>query len=327
MTILNLAAFLSKSDDPSVWLRIFHQEDKINQKVAAIENFLSHHMVNWENPQIYAHHSISQNFGMRRHKPSNLDAAVMMASLETNKFSDPDSLLFFAPNHPLMRATFHKLQEIFYHKYSINRDAIDPITGEPVRGLAWGRYPEDGDNGGHFGGPPWFITSFAAIQYLLWEAIHMSRTGEVTIHPQDQQYFLTLNPSVTREELGGDLTEPMIVPATTPSGAPNPIFEKIIAGMVKVAKETFFRLMVHTGHGSRLPEIFSGHDGRLPEEGQAVWDLTWSYVEAVKTGRMLMRAAREPHIDLKLEVPSTCMSALSPKVDPVRWDWKRLLRR
>lgn len=63
----------------------------------------------------------------------------------------------------------------------------------------------------------------------------------------------------------------------------------IIKGMINKAKETFFRAMIHAGHEGELSEVFDQNSGYK----RGIKNLTWSWVELLKTVRMFHRASSQ----------------------------------
>lgn len=214
-----------------------------------------------------------------RDKYSGLDTQVLMSSLFLNKWWDESGERFFAPNDPHLRLTFHHLRSAFARKYHVNSNAHDTRTGEPLRGLVFGRYPEDVQ---HFGGAPWFITTFTAIQFVLWDAIEMHRLGKVRITTTDLPYFNDFIGTEVSKNLFHNSSAVII-------GRENPLFARIVTAMVRFAKESFFRVMVHSGEREvSLTEVLNGVHGY--KEG--IEHLTWSSVEADKTLRLFEQAER-----------------------------------
>ena len=277
--------------------------EKLNE-VQPVVNWLSYYLkTKHVSPEgfILAHNNLHLQSSLAGSKESALDTQVLMSSLATNKYWDNPEDLFFPPSHPAMRATFQKLRQAFNKKYPTHEIGRDQATSEPLRGLVFGRYPEDKS---HFSGNPWFITSFAAVQFLLWDALYVTDHGVIQIHANDFDYFMALNVA-NKELLEKRKFEswPLWIDKT------DPIFLPLRNGLVRLAKESFYRLAVHAGDG-RLTEIFDGVSG----EKEGIEDLTWSYVEFLKTARLLRRAQNQFAIPLDIQLPKhSCEVLLANK--------------
>jgi glucoamylase len=278
--------------------------DQLKTAVKEIETLIEKRHLSKERGYILADFETINDESLVRDKKSQLDMQVIMSSLLTNKFWEMHEDTYMSPSDPWVRATFNKLREQFVEKYAINKNGIDPATGERIRGVAFGRYPEDRQ---HFKGSPWFITSFAAVQSLLWDAMYIHEKKHVTITDLDRGYFLALNTGLTAEDLGAGHAQPLVITENDPR------FAKIINGLVKFAKETYYRATVHGGDGHHLTEVFDPWDGhQFGIEG-----LTWTYVESMKTIRMLWRAQNQFHIDLHLALPNKAVDCVKIIAEPV----------
>lgn len=236
--------------------------------------------------QILSHVDLILDGSLVRNKVSALDTQVLMTSIAINKYWEMGSSeLFYPPSHPLMRATFQRLRDAFTEKYVINQKGVDNLTGEPLRGVLFGRYPEDGQ---HFGGAPWFITTLVSAQYLLWDAIFI-KTHHLEITDADVAYFRALPSRLPKE---------LIVPGKY--DANSQIAQQIIAGLIRLAKEISYRVMVHTGDADlSLTEVINPFNGF--KEG--IQHLSWSYVEFIKLVRMFRRAQHEYGLETGIELP------------------------
>jgi glucoamylase len=277
--------------------------EEIDKLVYEIEQYIGDYHLSLEKGHVIAHYEIDRNQGLVRNKESNLDVQVLMASLETNKFGDSEVNHFLSPNNPWMRATFFKLDQAFRNKYQINKLSYDPVTGELLRGSVWGRYPEDHQ---HFEGDPWFITTFTKVQYLLWDAIKAVKEGVIYVTPLDANYFLSIS-ELKAQEIDFADKKSIVIKSSDPR------FKTIVTGMVTNAKETFFRLMVHAGVEGELSEVFDQNSGFQ----RGIKNLTWSWVELLKTVRMFRRASNEDILNsiLKITIPKeACDLALEGKL-------------
>lgn len=277
----------------------------IDQVIEKIELRIQQLFLSKEKGHILSHYHIDTKQGLVRSKDTNLDVQVLMASLETNKFGGNDDNFFFAPSDPWMRATFYYLEQAFQKKYKINKDGFDHQTGEKLKGTVWGRYPEDNQ---HFNGDPWFISTYTKVQFLLWDAVYASKKKEIQITPKDKNYFLNLTELKEEDLIFSNPGDVIIIKETDPR------FEIIIKGLINETKETFFRAMTHAGDGGELSEVIDQNTGK----SRGIRNLTWSWVELLKSIRMLKRSADEPIIQkhLKLEIPeSACDLALEGMMD------------
>lgn len=235
-----------------------------------------------------------------RNKTSGLDMQVIMTSIAMNKYWEMNlpqvrEDFIYPPSHPLMRATFDRLREDFRHRYNVNQHGVDAVSGLPLPGVLFGRYSEDT----HFDGSPWFITTFAAIQYLLWDAIQIQISPVLEISEVDLPYFRHLDTGLDANTL---------VPGVYAKNSEVRI--KVRDALVKSAEEIFFRLMVHTGNEHSLTEV-------LRKVGGFKWgihELTWSHVEFVKTKRMFERAQGEFGLKLSFNVNGPVSSAVETAV-------------
>lgn len=269
----------STTNTPELIFKLLgYSVEDIKSLVKQIEKHIHTHHLSQD--YILAHYKIDKDHGLVRNKDSGLDVQVLMASLETNKLLDPVTDHYLAPNNPYMRATFFGLDQAFKQKYKINKESTDPITGEKLRGVAWGRYPEDQQ---HFDGDPWFIATYTKIQFLLWDAIQSEKLQYIDVSDLDIKYI---------SELSDLKFEELKIPSdqkTLRIMASDPRFEKILKGMVEKAKETFFKAMVHAGQEGELSEVFDQNSGFK----RGIKNLTWSWVELLKAIRMFHRASNQ----------------------------------
>jgi glucoamylase len=234
-----------------------------------------------------------------RNKASRLDMQVIMTSIAMNKYWEMNlpqvrEDFIYPPSHPLMRATFDRLREDFRHRYNVNQYGVDSVSGLPLPGVLFGRYSEDT----HFDGSPWFITTFAAIQYLLWDAVQI-QVSPLVISNVDLPYF---------QHLDTGLDAKVLVPGVYAGNSE--VRTKVRDALVRSAEEIFFRLMVHTGSEHSLTEV-------LKKVGGFKWgihELTWSHVEFVKTKRMFERAQEEFGLKLSFNVNGPISSAVETAV-------------
>lgn len=235
-----------------------------------------------------------------RNKSSRLDMQVIMTSIAMNKYWEMNipqvrEDFIYPPSHPLMRATFDRLREDFRHRYNVNQHGVDSESGLQLPGVLFGRYAEDT----HFDGSPWFITTFAAIQYLLWDAIQIQISPVLEISEVDLPYFQHLNTG---------LDPKVLVPGVYSRSSE--VRTKVRDALVRSAEEIFFRLMVHTGNELSLTEV-------LKKVGGFKWgihELTWSHVEFVKTKRMFERAQDEFGLKLSFNVNGPVSTAVETAV-------------
>lgn len=285
-----LDKFLLQSSPKTFYAFFGYSVEEISRLIKNIEQHIkTYHLAQ---NIVLAHYNIDKDHGLVRSKDSGLDVQVLMASLETNKSIDSVSQHYLAPNNPLMRATFFRLDQAFKEKYRINKDSTDPLTGEKLRGAAWGRYPEDQQ---HFDGDPWFIATYTKIQFLLWDAIQAEKAQFLEITDLDKNYFSELSDlSLSELEIPKDQKKLRITMT-------DPRFEKILKGMVEKAKETFFRSMIHAGHEGELSEVFDQNSGYK----RGIKNLTWSWVELLKAIRMFHRASNQNILGkyVRFEVP------------------------
>lgn len=255
-----------------------------NARGAIAERIRARHLQ--ANPtQILSHVDLILDGSLVRNKASALDTQVLMTSIAINKYWEMDSEFFYPPSHPLMRATFQRLRDAFAEKYVINQKGVDSLTGEPLRGVLFGRYPEDGQ---HFGGAPWFITTLVSAQYLLWDAIFI-KTHHLEITDADVAYFRALPSRLPKE---------LIVPGKY--DANSEVTQHILEGLIRLAKEISYRVMVHTGDADlSLTEVINPLNGF--KEG--IQHLSWSYVEFIKLVRMFRRAQYEYGLETGIELP------------------------
>ncbi|MBK9037919.1 MAG: hypothetical protein IPL83_01965 [Bdellovibrionales bacterium] len=234
-----------------------------------------------------------------RDKTSQLDMQVIMTSIAMNKYWEMNipqvrEDFIYPPSHPLMRATFDRLREDFRHRYNVNQHGVDSVSGLHLPGVLFGRYAEDT----HFDGSPWFITTFAAIQYLLWDAVQI-QISPLVISDVDLPYF---------QHLETGLDAKVLVPGVYAGNSE--VRTKVRDALVRSAEEIFFRLMVHTGSELSLTEV-------LKKVGGFKWgihELTWSHVEFVKTKRMFERAQEEFGLKLSFNVNGPVSTAVETAV-------------
>lgn len=298
--LLSTLNLVSNWDDQKVSKLFGYDRSTISDLILQIEEAVEEKFLLKPLNYIGAHFSISKDHGLVREKPSNLDVQVLMASLETNKFSDSEEMHYFSPSHPWVRSTFVSLYRVFAEKYVVNKMGVDQATGEKLPGFAWGRYPEDSQ---HFNGDPWFITTFAAVQHLLWNLTKISQDKEVKITTIDRGYFRDV---VGLSEQDLNFSDELIISDSDPR------FKQIVLGLTRAAKETFFRAMVHAGNDGELSEVFDQEDGFR----KGIKNLTWSWVELLKTVRMFRRASDFPDVQANLKVETSelaCQLALEKK--------------
>lgn len=234
-----------------------------------------------------------------RNKTSRLDMQVIMTSIAMNKYWETNvpqvtEDFIYPPSHPLMRATFDRLREDFRHRYNVNQHGVDSVSGLQLPGMLFGRYAEDT----HFEGSPWFITTFAAVQYLLWDAVQI-QISPLVISNVDLPYF---------QHLDTGLDAKVLAPGVYAGNSEVRI--KVRDALVRSAEEIFFRLMVHTGNEFSLTEV-------LKKVGGFKWgihELTWSHVEFVKTKRMFERAQEEFGLKLSFNVNGPVSTAVETAV-------------
>jgi hypothetical protein len=271
----------------------------IQTAMTAIETLITKNHVGPDGV-IKAHHNLINNGSLVRDKKTALDSQVLMTSVNVNKYWEmhKGDNLFYHPSHPSMRATFQRLAVAFQEKYSVNKNGIDPHTRERLRGIAFGRYPEDSQ---HFGGAPWFITTFAAVQYLLWDSLFIKANGYVEITNVDLPYFLSLGLTVDDLQLTPEIkelvTQKSVFLFRLNAGSNG--YVKVIKAIVKLAKETFYRASIHEGNKG-LTEVFNGNHGTK----DGIKDLTWSYVEFVKTVRLMRRAQSDYGVPVTIDIPA-----------------------
>jgi len=295
-----LVKYFAKTKEENFNKFFGYSKSDITNLIKQIEKHIESYHISEEYPYILAHFNIDQNHGLVRDKRSNLDVQVLMASLETNKFTDDESRHYLSPSHPSMRATFYHLDRAFKEKYRINKDSWDPLTGEKLRGVAWGRYPEDQQ---HFDGDPWFIATFTKVQFLLWDAIQSEMRGYIEVSTIDREYILEVS-GLREKELEIDPNTSKIIIANE-----DPRFERVLKGMIEKSKETFFRAMIHAGHEGELSEVFDQNSGFK----RGIKNLTWSWVELLKSVRMYHRASKQKILSqhVRFSTPeNTCDMAL-----------------
>lgn len=286
--------------DPS--LKAGDQIDQvlIEKAQAHLGEILAYQFAGADRQYIPSHLDLIPDGSLERAKNSALDMQVLMTSVAINKYWEmsleeklANENFIYPPSHPLMRATFYRLSHAFYSKYSVNRLGIDHETQLGLPGLLFGRYPEDSK---HFRGAPWFITTFAAVQFLLWDAIYL-QNHELSISNRDQDYFRSLNSGLTEAQLAVGRYE-----------KESEVSSKIRKALVKLAKDIFFRAMVHTGSDDfTLTEVLDPDTGYKT----GIEHLTWSYVEYLKSVRMFARAKDQFGIKIEFDVPNRSLCSIS----------------
>lgn len=185
-------------------------------------------------------------------KSSNLDAAVLLASLYLTKDSEE-----FSVTDDRVISSIKKWRDSFGF-YNINK-------GLSVWML--GRYPEDVYDGvGFGGGNPWFITTNAYIQaqcriHHEWAKTKSIHVNSLNIH-FIQDYLQS--PNAVHE---GDILSSM-----------DSRFKMIQNNLNKMITKYFQKVLLHISRDGAISEQLSRHNGYMT----GAFDLTWSHVSLIR---------------------------------------------
>jgi glucoamylase len=198
-------------------------------------------------------------------KPSQLDAAVILASLHGETAGQP----FFSPADDRVLATATALHDAFAAQYAINQPANSTDdNGEPME-AAIGRYPEDNYNGADdHGGNPWFLTTAAFAELAYRVRAILGAAASVTVTARNRPYLLAaLNAT------GGSAN----IAVGEAIAATDPRFAAIASGLELEGDRFLRRLRRHSAADGSLSEQFKKDDGFMT----SAVDLTWSYAATV----------------------------------------------
>lgn len=132
----------------------------------------------WDNNQGVIRPTLNRDGGVD-YKNSNIDTAVIFGIIHSLEEEDA----FFSPNDERVLATFQATISTFSKLYKVNLSQ----QGAPVLG----RYPEDRYNGYNSSseGNPWFISTFAAAEFLYRLKQKYAIDGKIDMTPRTVQFL------------------------------------------------------------------------------------------------------------------------------------------
>ncbi len=229
----------------------------------------------WSSDRNYILSSTGTSPSIDSFKPTNLDAAVVIASAETFSLESP----FYAPDSDRVLATAYALHEQFRKLYPIN-EVTETKKGEPLF-PAIGRYPGDTYNGGPVrdGGNPWFLCTLALAEVCYKASSLLRGRTNISVNERNVGYFnlaIALANPRERVQVGSNVM------------AGSRQFSALQEGLVAAGDAYLRRVRQHAGADGSLSEQFSRTDGLM----LSARDLTWSYVAMVLAANWREQVAR-----------------------------------
>ncbi len=189
-----------------------------------------------------------------QYKISNLDTAVILASLHSNHLTGDNHQLFFGPQLDRFLSTAYLLENEFEKIYVVNLKNQAPAIG---------RFSDDV----YFGGNPWYMTTLAFAEFYFKVAIAIQNSESILITEQNLRFFrriLAMNdPSLPDHSLNEFET----IAVQSPMG------RNLIANLKLRGDEYFETVRYYTGSQGEMSEQFDRQAG-VPV---SALDLTWSY--------------------------------------------------
>ena len=229
--------------------------DWYERQARGLESRLARH---WDPARGYLVSALDRDGGLD-YKDSGLDAAVILGAIHRRPLDEQvlggAERVFLSPSDPRVLATARRLRQSFAAGYAVNRD------GTP--GTAIGRYPEDR----YFGGNPWVLLTCAFAQLDLMAAREFMQNRAIPVHEADRNFFADLLEDADRAGLRAGMT-------LTPE---NPLFAKVILGLMKESDGYFARVRRHANGDGSLSEQMDRDSGVMT----SARDLTWNYASVL----------------------------------------------
>lgn len=226
--------------------------DWYEKQARGIEAQLARH---WDPARGYLVTALDRDEGLD-YKSSGLDAAVILAAIHKRPLDEQilsaGENAFFSPSDPRVLATAFALKRAFKAGYAVNQ--------RDLPGTAIGRYPEDR----YFGGNPWVLLTAAFSQLHSMAAREFMQKRAIPVYKEDLAFFQDLlEDSADRAALRAGVV-------LTPS---DPLFTKVILGMMRESDAYLERVKVHANPDGSLAEQMDRNSGYMT----SARDLTWNY--------------------------------------------------
>ena len=190
-----------------------------------------------------------------QYKISNLDTAVILASLHSNDLAGNNHQLFFGAHLDRFLSTAHQLENEFTTIYLVNSKLHAPAIG---------RFSDDV----YFGGNPWYMTTLAFAEFYFKVAIAVQDSETIWITKHNIRFFQHLF------EMGGGSLRNVVLHEGKTIAVQSATGQKVIANLKLRGDEFFKTVRNYTGSQGEMSEQFDRQAG-VPVSAP---DLTWSYV-------------------------------------------------
>lgn len=202
-------------------------------------------------------------------KTNELDSAVLLGVLYGAVHNDS----FYTYNDPQVLATLAALQNYFLNTANYAIQSADTAAG--VRGVLFGRYPNDSYDGYQTGsqGNPWVLCTAGAAEIYYRSAANYARDGKVFITKESLGFFKML---ATHRTLAASADlKTLIFEGSVFTAVSHPVaFAQVISALGYSGDDLLTRVHYHAKPlGLHLYEQINRWDGGK----QGAYDLTWSY--------------------------------------------------
>jgi glucoamylase len=213
----------------------------------------------WDDAKSYLVATLDRDDGID-YKASGLDTAVLLAVLYCHMPGDA----FFSPTDDRVLATAERLVAKFKEIYPLN--SAKTATGDPVPGVAMGRYPEDRYNGVNSndpnGGNPWVLCTNGLAELYYRAAGDWKTRGQIDVTDRNLKFLKALDSSKFASLQSGQSF-----------AADSQTFQDLLAALRAAGDAQLARTRYHANPDGSLSEQMNRGTGFM----QSANDLTWSY--------------------------------------------------
>jgi glucoamylase len=221
-----------------------------------LETELARH---WDDARGYLVATLDRDDGID-YKASGLDTAVLLAVLYCHMPGDA----FLSPTDDRVLATAERLSAKFKEIYPIN--SAKTGTGDPVPGVAMGRYPEDRYNGVNSndpnGGNPWVLCTNGLGELYYRAAGDWKAKGQIDVTDRNLKFLKSL-----------DSTKFANLQSGQSIAGCSQTFQDLLAALRAAGDAQLARTRYHANPDGSLSEQMNRGTGFM----QSANDLTWSY--------------------------------------------------